>query len=145
MTGRPRLIDYDAVTRLRATGLSVAECSRRLGISDHSVRYASDPEFRARVLAVNSQRRYWATPCPACGVADASRHREGALCQTCRADERTESVRETTLRCATCREWKADGEFSPKPSVPRRRGRDAECRSCAASRKREYRQRKARA
>jgi hypothetical protein len=142
MSGRPRTIDYEAVTRMRESGLSIAECARRLGISDYAVRYASDPEFRARTARTNSERRYWAVPCPGCGNASACRHREGALCRTCRAKETTTTVREDTLLCSTCGEWKPDDQFSPQSARITRRGRGHACNPCEAIRKREARRQK---
>lgn len=52
------------------------------------------------------------------------------------------SVRESELRCATCREWKPDEAFSLSRTVtPARRGRHRTCSTCATAVRRDYRNR----
>jgi hypothetical protein len=44
-----------------------------------------------------------------------------------------QTVRQTTLRCTSCRGWLPDEAFSPDARQPNRRGRRGSCRSCNAA------------
>lgn len=144
--GRPRKFDWDEARRLRESGMSFDAIARQLGVSSTAVICALDPEYRSRnraqALAWQFKHKPWRGVCPDCGGVASTGRGQWARCRACYAKLQATSVRDDTLRCHRCREWKPDDAFTQKPTTTKlRRGRDAECKTCQAQRKREYRAR----
>lgn len=139
---RPRTFSWDEAKRLRSQGLTYREIANHLGVSDSAVVFACDD--RQRAMAENYkaewQRR---NTCVDCGKRT-SRNRLGHVsrCLSCSAKARATTVRETTLRCSSCGEWKPDNAF-PYSRAARQthRGRHQQCRACQTIARRAYRNR----
>ncbi len=134
-----RKFDWDDARRLHADGVSYAELGRRFGVTARAVRRVCDEEFRARDAARSAEWMRGGT-CPDCGVQTSRTSRaDSHRCQACAAMALATSVRETTLRCQTCREWKPDDSFPRHKGKIARRGRHKQCTACVTVARRIYR------
>lgn len=140
----PRKFDHDEARRLRAEGLFYREIAERFGVSTQAVLRACDPRVRARMDMASAERhRRNRKPCKGgCGrlvwMHMTGRNPTG-YCIQC-LDTST-SVRETTLRCSECGEWKPDAEFGWAGRNKARRFRHAYCKPCQAPTRQAYRER----
>lgn len=142
---RRRQFDWDEARRLRSEGLSYVEIGRRLRVSQKSIRLACDDEARRKDNELHAKWQR-SGACPDCG-AQTTRVAGGRSlrCVPCSSLRQRTSVRETTLRCARCHEWKPDEGFPRnRAQSASRRGRHRLCRSCQTVVKREWRRRRAR-
>jgi len=137
--------DWDDARRRRAAGGTYTALAREYGVHINTVRLACNDVERqksnARVSAY--QRSGICRDCGAAGVvplALAHGTRNGR-CRPCAAKAAASSVREDTLRCVTCREWKADADFPSNRTETARRGRHTSCRPCLTELKRGWRAR----
>lgn len=134
-----RKFDHDEAKKRYEAGESVAGMAREFGVHVSAVWQVVSPRI------VESQRRLHerlraAGECERCGGWK-NGLTQTALCHKCAMADRVTSVRPTTLRCGTCREWKSDGEFAGARTNPARRDRHDQCRPCSTKARREYRQR----
>lgn len=132
--GRNRIFDHEVACAMRADGLTLEVIARALGVSEQSIRYATSPAHREHAKQRQRELRLWIGTCSGCG-GPATKYR-AALCRACSAKARTESVRDDTLRCCACHEWKPDDQFASRSSAAYRRFRTPECRPCVNERKR---------
>lgn len=134
--GRRRTFDHEIAQAMRADGLTLEVIAQAMGVSEQAVRYATSEKQREYAKRYQQENRTWMGTCRGCG-GEAARYRGiQALCRSCRAKARTESVRPDALRCCRCREWLPDECFSPQRGKAVRRERNAECKPCAAARRR---------
>lgn len=140
-----RKLDWTRAAELHQLGLTYEEIGRRYGVSGQAVALAIHPERRARYEAYSKKWQRTGI-CDDCGgpMNRASRSQGHSRCQRCAAARAATSVREDTLRCFMCRDWKPDDEF-PKGGIRSesnpRRGRHSQCRGCNTIARREYRER----
>lgn len=135
-SGRRRTFDHEIAQGMRADGLTLEVIAQAMGVSEQAIRYATSEKQRDYAKRYQQENRTWMGTCGGCG-GEAARYRGlQALCRSCRAKARTESVRPDTLRCCRCREWLPDDLFSPQRGKAVRRERNAECKPCAAARRR---------
>lgn len=145
MRGRPRSIDYDEVRRLHTGGASVAELAERFGVSAHPIRCAVNEGFRLRQNAkrkrLSEQKR---RPClGGCGtLVWMHQHGRSGLCIRCLALATATTVREDTLRCSRCHEWKPDEAFPRRSRTVARRGRASLCTPCGTIERQALRERR---
>lgn len=135
MSNYNRKFDWDEAQRLRDQGLSYARIGRLLGVTGEAVRFAVNPEWRAKFAAYNAAYQRENKPhqgiCPDCGgISSDGRYRKGARCKPCHDKHSATSVREHTLRCSACRYWLPDDDFPRAASNKQRRQRHALCRPC---------------
>jgi predicted RNA-binding Zn-ribbon protein involved in translation (DUF1610 family) len=132
-----RAFDYEEARRRHANGESVSDLAREYGVSSDRVRQVVFPEVGRRADERKAAYRY---VCPDCGERIATR--KNARCRPCSVVRMRVSVREDTLQCVTCQQWKPDEDFPSNRSEEHRRGRHTSCRSCQTINKRAYRKRK---
>jgi hypothetical protein len=137
-----RKFPHEEARRLRASGLTYVEIARHFGVSDTAVMLACDPVQRRRYYE-RSREYLMGGTCIDCGGRCTLKGQRCRSCYTRLKVESAPSVRPTTLRCAVCRQWKSDSEFSPESLRPNpaRRGRRGLCRSCDTAARRRYRER----
>lgn len=129
-----RKFDWDEARRLRSEGFPVHQIALRLGVSDNAVYSATDPDARLRMIALRC-RLQTSGVCTGCGAPCSHRPGHADRCRLCWADSVTTTVRDDTLRCASCEEWKPDDAFpwyaeNVRHANVRRRGRRQHCRAC---------------
>lgn len=136
-----RKFDWDEARRLRSEGMTYQDIAERFGVSDMAVYLACNEDART---AQNQRSSGWQKSgiCPVCGGrasrnAATGQHR----CRSCASKAAATSVRETTLLCKKCRQWKPDVDFHLKRSNAHRRERHCYCRSCTTIEKRRWRER----
>ena len=141
-----RAFDHEAAQRLRAAGWTYPRLAEHFGVSETAVMRVCDPKQRER-LDGNANRWIYnqRKPCEGgCGkLVFAHQETRTGYCARCLAERRgLENVREDTLRCTKCGEWKPDDDFykATKGSYARR-GRKHMCRACEAKARREFRNR----
>jgi hypothetical protein len=137
-----RKFDHEEAARLRAEGVPVGEIAKRYGVTKNAIYYATEARWRERALAT---RKRWQNGgrCIECG-GQASRSTKGqrTRCRSCADARKATTVRETTLRCHSCKRWKPDAEFPHNRSAPpARRTRHNFCRICITVAKRQWRER----
>lgn len=134
--------DWEQARRLHATGLNFAEIGRQLGVTGSAIERVCKPERLAGTRAYSASRSaiHNSTFKSLCECGRRQRW-HGKPCRLCHAESQITSVRETTLYCSRCEEWKPDAQFSVNRSHPHRRSRCDWCRECDARAKREYRRR----
>lgn len=152
--GRPRIVDRKDARRRFDLGWRISDIASHYGVSLHAIQVAIHPEFDARQRAsslrcAKAKRR----PCEVCGSVlvwmhygpDNPNHAPDgrAVCVRCRGLERAVTVRETTLLCSKCHEWKPDEDFPKEARRIARRERHHFCRACSTIEKREWRLRNA--
>lgn len=137
--------DWDDARRRRAAGETYTALACEYGVHINTVRLACNDVERqksnARVSAY--QRSGICRDCGAAGVvplALAHGTRNGR-CRPCAAKVAATSVRDDTLWCTSCHEWKPDADFPGSRSEPHRRLRHNSCRPCLTELKRAYRAR----
>jgi hypothetical protein len=140
--GRPRKLDWDEVRRVYAIIGTYYGTAKHFGVSDPSIRYIIDAEFRERKAQEQRERKAWVGVCVDCGApatkTQGYAHRAGR-CMACAAKHLAARVRPDALRCSLCQQWLPDEAFGPRPNRIQRRGRHPECRPCQAVRKRDER------
>ncbi len=129
--GRPRLVDYDEVRRLYATGdYTHKQLAAMFGVSTGPIERVLTPGCAERADRRQKQMR---VPCAnGCGNLVHGRYAPGRLCRKCWTDSTRTTVRETTLQCAICKLWDFDDGFPRNRSETHRRGRHTVCRKCQA-------------
>lgn len=136
---RKRTFDYEEAKGLRGLGYSFAQIGQALGVSHYAAAYACNENgIRSRMqesVRRSSENRY--ARCVDCGKR-ISPYRS-VRCVECAGKARIDSVREDTLRCCRCREWKPDEDFPNRRDTPHRRYRHQLCRPCQTIQRREYR------
>lgn len=136
--GRPRLVDYDEVRRLYATGeWTQKQLAERFGVSVMPIQRAVNPR------AVAYQRQYLkdhrVSCASGCGALVYTNGQRTLLCRACFAKTQRTAIREDSLKCHGCKEWKPDAEFPHSRPMLARRGRHNFCRACCTAQRREYR------
>ncbi len=136
-----RKFDHDEARARYAKGESGTKLASEYGVSSTAIYLVVNPEFRRRQAERKARWQREAT-CVDCGaqitrITKDERHR----CRACWAKKMSTTVRDTTLKCECCREWKPDGEFHRSSSEQHRRERHKTCRACSAARRRLTRQR----
>lgn len=137
-----RKFDWAEAQRLRRQGWTYTRIAERLGVSYQAVRFACDARARNMAALLNFERQRQGTCCD-CGTQISSNAAKPAKrCWQCASLHRATSVRETTLRCVSCGEWRPDNDFPYSRSArPVWRGRHSVCRACQTIVKRAYRAR----
>lgn len=138
----PRKFDWNKARELRASGMTYAAIGRVLGVTDRAVRLACDDNARARQALIT---RKWQRGgvCEDCGTQISRNATNPAKrCVRCAGLAAAVNVRESELRCVTCREWKPDDMFPrSRAGAVSHRGRHDQCRACQTVARREYRNR----
>ncbi len=129
--GRPRLIDYEEVRRLYATGdYTQRQLADMFGVSTAPIERAVTAGYAERQARRQEKLK---VPCAnGCGNLVHGRYAPGRLCRDCWAESTRTSVRETTLKCCVCQLWDFDKGFPRSKHEPHRRGRHTVCRKCQA-------------
>lgn len=139
-----RAFDHDEAKVLRAAGWSYAKLADHFGVSVGAVRRVCDPRVRQRMdqqaaAFIEKQRQPCLGGCGALVWMHQKNAGRSGLCPTCMAIQKAAAgVREDTLRCSKCREWKPDDEFG-RQTRPTRRGRRNRCRVCETADRRALR------
>jgi hypothetical protein len=124
-----RRFDHDeALRRYRDLGLSIPAIAKQMGVSNASVRLVCDPDYRERCRE-STRRSAKSARCIDCG---ATIWKGRMRCRPCAQRLRATTVREDTLRCSECGEWKPDREFPWQRGKVARRERHSVCRGCQA-------------
>lgn len=133
-----RKFDWDEARARHAAGETYSALAREYGVSPTAVAYACDDDARARqhVIASAWQRSAVCRDCGKTGV-----HPHHGRCQKCAAVASITTVRESTLHCVTCREWKPDAAFPRNRQEQHRRGHHTQCRVCTTEQRRQWRER----
>ncbi len=127
-------------------GWSYKRLAAHYGVSVTAIEYACNDKTRARMLAAakagNAKKR---RPCLGnCGrlvwMHQKNKNPSG-YCPTCHGLRVARTVRETTLLCSRCAEWKPDESFPKQAAAKARRGRHQRCRPCGTAERREHRAR----
>jgi hypothetical protein len=140
-----RKFDHDAARARLAAGVALADVAAELGVTVAAVErltWTEERLQRARRTHLAWQIRARQVPCAGgCGgLAWKRRTRDKeAWCQRCAGLRQATTVREDTLLCTTCGEWKPDSEFSKCTGNRARRGRHGQCRACNREVKRKHR------
>jgi hypothetical protein len=137
---RPRKFDWDAAKRMRKSGMTYPAIAEHFGVSVTAIARVCDSRYRSRMDAAAAayQRR---GVCVDCGTRISSNvSRPVYRCKPCSALHRATNVRDTELRCVTCKEWKPDNDYPYSRSArPTHRGRHKTCRTCLTGLRRDYR------
>jgi len=146
MSERIHKFDWDEARRRHAGGETYAQLARVYGVSYQAVQYACDEKRREQVRRMSAlrQRSGFCRDCGAPGCVPAALVdgvRRHGRCRSCATKAATTSVRETTLWCFNCSEWKQDAGFPGNRSMQRRRFRHTQCRTCQTWAKRSWRER----
>lgn len=142
--GRPRGFDWGEAVRLHESGVSLAEISRRLGVSTRAVTRAVNPNARAKMDEISQRMaRNRRQPClGGCGklvwMHAVGRNPTG-YCPQCIRVIKSGDVQDDLLLCQRCEQWKPDDAFCVDPKSPRRRSRRPYCRACDTEVRQEYR------
>ncbi len=139
----PRRFDWDDARRRYANGEKIGTIARSVGVSWTAVQRVVVP---GRFEQMRDAQRQWQKTgvCDNCGgpMNRSSRSSGRSLvCPTCAATARRTTIRETTLLCVGCREWKPDDDFPRNRVEASRRGRHTSCRACQTVQRRERRHR----
>lgn len=143
-----RMFDHDEARSLREEGWTYQALAGRYGVLEAAVIRVCDPRVNARMQEQSKRSlRRRRRPClGGCGRLvwwHGNTSTRSGKCSRCIAAERTtQDVRVSELRCTSCREWKPDAEFPTYKASIARRGRNAMCRACCATARREHRKRK---
>ena len=146
MSGRvyERKFDWDEAKRLRKEGMPLARIGALLGVSYAAIDRVTNPVRYAQMRHSNDVYQCSGT-CVDCG-ATISRNgtKPVARCRPCQARNLTTTVRDETLRCFRCGEWKPDDAFTLSTSrqYEHRRRRIAMCRTCDTRARQAYRLRR---
>lgn len=138
----PRKFDWEDARRRYEHGHTFTEIAQDFGVTWAAINRIISPGAYERYA--NASRAWQLTgTCDICG-ASATRRAKGlpTRCRDCSAKSLATSVRDTTLWCATCKQWKPDDQFSRSNSVSKlRRGRHRQCAACNTIKKRDWRNR----
>jgi hypothetical protein len=144
-----RKFDHDFARELRAEGMTYQQLADHFSVSVTALEIVFNAKIRTRNRAGTARRnRELREPClGGCGAlvwrhGAQGRARTG-YCPACSGLRRATTVRETTLRCSLCGEWKPDEAFPLQRAAKARRARAGDCRSCQTIRRREHRKRQA--
>lgn len=136
----PRRFNYDQARERYAAGESINDLAARYGVSYTAVYRVVVPRVAERMAETHAAWQR-SGECPDCGAQTTRRGKDtSSRCIPCAVKRVTTSVRDTTLRCQTCREWKPDEAF-PRGNRAARRNRHQQCRSCLTEAKRQWRER----
>ena len=136
-----RRFDWELARNLYEQGSTIREIANQVGVSWAAVQRVVVPGVLQREI-VYQQVWQQGGVCGECGgPMNKASQRQGHRCRACATKARTMNVREDTLRCQKCRQWKPDAEFPSNRIMLVRRGRHALCRPCNTEEKRAWRQR----
>lgn len=134
--------DWEEARRMYAAGITRRRIAELLGVSKAAVDRVCNTKNLVRSRAYSQARGVVHNPTLRTLCECGRRQRwNGAPCRLCYAESRITTVRDNTLYCSRCQEWKPDAEFSTNRSHPHRRHRCDWCCECDAAAKREYRRR----
>jgi hypothetical protein len=135
-----RKLDWEDAQRRHAAGESYSSIARDYDVSPVTVALACDEEQRRKYA--ERSKKYSAIGTNSCEDCGAPITRYATVCQTCRGLRDAITVREDTLQCVSCKEWKPDEEFPRNRELKgARRGRHRQCRPCSTKARRDYRRR----
>jgi hypothetical protein len=148
---QPRRFDRDEMVRMVGLGVPKAALARLWGVSPSAIdqawaRHHNTPRAATlRAYHRDYQRaQYEAGAYGNCiDCDDAVWKGDGKTrlrCRACAIKKRAFTVRDDTLLCGKCKEWKPDEDFSFSRHKGRR-GRSSLCRPCSTIERREYRHR----
>jgi hypothetical protein len=136
----PRRFDHAEAVERRQAGETLAAIAADYGVTPEAVwqavKRATDPAWRDRQndYSRGYQSERYRRPClRGCGRLSWHGPGRSGICMRCSSLEHATSVRDETLQCTECREWKPDTSFPHAVKRISRRQRHAVCRSCQAA------------
>jgi hypothetical protein len=139
-----RRFDWDEAKRLYAEDVPIAWIAAKYQVTASAIRRIVVPGVKEAMAEYSRSHSVGQAHCEKCGKpTNLVAHKRGSRrCPKCAAADKITTVREDTLHCTTCKQWKPDEQFhnSRDEAVAYRRYRRSECKACANARRVKYRE-----
>lgn len=140
-----RKFDWDEAKRLYdEEQIPMTWLAAKYRVSVSGIRRIVKPGERERMAIYQREAAIGKGRCEACGAATnrVAQQHGSRFCKNCANKRMQTSVRETTLQCGVCKQWKPDDQFArtSQAMFAHRRGHRRDCRVCSTLIRKRYRE-----